>query len=147
MFNLLRTVFTLLICVLVVGYFLGWFTFKRSPTDSQTINVSVHKEKMGGDLQRLEQKVDSSIKELKDTPPNTNPSAPQQNTSPRLSFGPITVQPTVRFDGQPSGTQPSMPGMSYGPPPASPPPMTPPTQDYQYTPAPPISMPPPGEGR
>ena len=29
MFGLLRAAFTLLICVLVVGFFLGWFTFNR----------------------------------------------------------------------------------------------------------------------
>ena len=37
MFGMLRMAMTLLICILVVGFYLGWFSFKRSPpTPSRT---------------------------------------------------------------------------------------------------------------
>ena len=76
MFSLLRAAFTLLACVLVVGYFLGWFSFSRSAPDPQTnkmnINVSVDKSKVGSDLQRLEQKVSKGIQDLQ-APSGNNP--------------------------------------------------------------------------
>lgn len=149
MFSLLRAAFTLLAGVLVVGYFLGWFTFSRSAADPQTnkvnINVSVDKSKVGSDLQRLEQKVSKGIQGLQSpsgtNPPGTNPtnlySPPgQSNNVPRLSFGPLTVQP--------SGQSPTGPIL----PPAGQPQLQLQTPDYQFTL--PLSGPPagaPGEGR
>ncbi len=156
MFSLLRAAFTLLICVLVLGFFLGWFSFNRSAPDPQTnkvnINVSVNKNKVGSDLQRLEQKVSKGIQDLQaptgNNPPGTNPPgnyppgnyplggnppAGQANNMPRLSFGPLTVQP--------SGQSPTGPIL----PPAGPPQLQLQTPDYQFTL--PLTSPPPGEGR
>ena len=165
MFSLLRAAFTLLICVLVAGFFLGWFTFSRSAPDPQTnkmnISVSVDKNKVGSDLQRLQQKVSKGIQDFNapqsgtnlpgNNPPGAyppgnyppgayppgnyplgNPSAGQANNMPRLSFGPMTVQP--------SGQLPTGPV-----PPAGPPQLQLQTPDYQFNL--PLSSPPPGEGR
>ena len=156
MFSLLRAAFTLLACVLLVGYFLGWFTFSRSAPDPQTnkvnINVSVDKSKVGSDLQRLEQKVSKGIQDLQtptgNNPPGaspagnypagnyplgSNPPAGQTNSMPRLSFGPLSVQS--------SGQSPTGPIL----PPAGQPQLQLQTPDYQFTL--PLSGPPPGEGR
>jgi hypothetical protein len=150
MFSLLRAAFTLLICVLVVGFFLGWFSFSRSAPDPQTnkvnINLSVDKNKLGSDLQRFEQKVSKGIQDLNapppgNNPPGTNPAAgyppaSQANTMPRLSIGPLTVQP--------SGQSPTGPI-----PPLAQPQLQLQTPDYQFTL--PLTSPqpslPPGEGR
>jgi hypothetical protein len=141
MFSLLRAAFTLLICVLVVGFFLGWFSFSRSAPDPQTnkvnINVSLDKNKVGTDLQRLEQKVSKGIQDFNapqpgNNQPGANPPAGQANTMPRLNFGPMTVQP--------SGQSPSGPI-----PPSGQPQLQLQTPDYQFTL--PLTSPPPGEGR
>jgi hypothetical protein len=164
MFGFLRLAFTLLICVLVVGFFLGWFTFSRAPADPKTnnvnISVSVDKQKMGTDLQRLEQKVSQRLQNLNNSPPGANPPAGQTSNMPRLSLGPLSMQPTAQADGQPGGSQPSIPALSLGPltlqpsgqapagytaPPTSQPQIHLQTQDYQFTL--PLTSPPPGEGR
>jgi hypothetical protein len=158
MFGLLRTAFTLLICVLLVGYFLGWFRLSRSAPDPQTnnvnINLSVDKNKMGADLQKLEQRVSKGIQNLNapqpgNNPPGTNPPgtnplgtnppygyppAGQANTMPRLSLGPVLVQPTGPYDNPQPNPQPIVtPQLQLQ------------TPDYQFTL--PLSSPPPGEGR
>jgi hypothetical protein len=147
MFSLLRAVFTLLICVLVVGFFLGWFTFSRTAPDPQTnkmnISVSVDKNKMGTDLQRLEQKVSKGIQDFNSQQPGANPPGNftpgnnpppgQANNVPRLNLGPITVQP--------SGQSPTGPIASPGQPQIQ---MQ--TPDFQFT-LPLTSPPPAGEGR
>lgn len=164
MFGLLRAVFTLLICVLVAGFFLGWFKFSRAPADPRSndvnINVSVDKTKMGSDLQNLEHKVSKGIQDFNNQPPGTNPPAPQANNVPRLSLGPIVLQPSGQPGNQPSGQQYSPPGLSLGPitlepakgatpwtqaPPSPPPQLQLQTPDNQFTL--PLSAPPPGEGR
>jgi hypothetical protein len=173
MFGLLRTAFTLLICVVVVGYFLGWFSFSRSAPDPQTnkvnINLSVDKNKMGADLQRIEQRVSKGIQDFNATqpgsnPPGTNPPvgfppgsyapngyppgnyppgnyppgsyppAGQANAVPRLSLGPILMQPTAPNDAPLTN-----------PPPVVQPQLQLQTPNYQFTL--PLSGPMPGEGR
>jgi hypothetical protein len=161
MFGLLRLVFTLAICVLIVGFFLGWFTFSRSQPDPQTnrmnINVSVDRGKMGNDLQHLEQRVNQGIQGLQNPPPpGTNPPANPRGAAPGFSIGPVSFQPNNQPAGQPNG-QPAMPGLSIGPftvqpnvqgnsgyysPPQSPS-YAPQSQDYQYTA--PLNLPPPGQ--
>jgi hypothetical protein len=148
MFSLLRAAFTLLICVLVIGFFLGWFTFSRSAPDPQTnkvnISVSVDKNKLGADLQKLEQKVSKGIQDfntpqpanpLGGNPAGNYPPQGQANTMPRLSLGPLTIQPSGQA---PAGQLPlsGQPQFQYQ------------TPDYQFTlpltsPAPTV----PGEGR
>jgi hypothetical protein len=160
MFSLLRAAFTLLICILVIGFFLGWFTFTRTAADPQSnkvnINVSVDKTKMGSDLQNLEQKVSKQIQDLNNQPPGGNPPAQQGNNPPRLFLGPLPLQPS-QPGGQPGGPQSGMPTLSLGPislqpsegtpaPPTAPlPAQTPITPDYQL--GLPLGVPPPGEGR
>jgi hypothetical protein len=157
MFGLLRAAFTLLICVLVVGFFLGWFTFSRSAPDPQSnkvnINVSVDKTKVGSDLQSLEQKVSKGIQDFNSQPPA--PAAPngQASSPPRLSLGPLTLQPSGQPDTQPNNPQSGIPSLSLGPltlqpsgqAPAAQPQLRLQTPDYQFTL--PLSSPPPGEGR
>ena len=50
MFSMLRMAMTLLICVLAIGFYLGWFTFSRSAPDPRSdkvnINVSVDQKKV-----------------------------------------------------------------------------------------------------
>jgi hypothetical protein len=164
MFGLLRAAFTLLICVLVVGFFLGWFRFNRTPADPQSnnvnINVSVDRTKMGNDLQRLEQKVSKGIQDFNNQPPG--PGAPNNptNSQPRLSLGPVSFEPAGQFNNQPTSLQSGVPSLSLGPITVQPVEQTPAgqiapspgqpqlrlqTPDYQFTL--PLSAPPPGEGR
>ena len=165
MFGMLRSAFTLLICILLVGIYLGWFTFHRAPADPKSnnvdINVSVDKQKMGADLQTLEQKVAKRIQDMNSPPPNAPPpqrtgqppSAPrlnfgplsvqsngqgaqspyEQNAAPSLSVGPISIQPSSQPSGRPNGQSLDQPQLRLQ------------TQDYQFTV--PLSAPPPGEGR
>jgi hypothetical protein len=134
MFGMLRTAFTLLICLLIVGFYLGWFSFTKSAPDPKSdnlnVNVSVDKQKMGADLQKLEQNVAKRIQDINSQPQGSAaPPAVRQPLAPSLNLGPITVQPNL--PGQFSGQTP-------GPPVA--PPQTP---DYQFTV--PLGVPPPGQ--
>ncbi|MEI8372418.1 MAG: hypothetical protein WCJ35_06230 [Planctomycetota bacterium] len=161
MFGMLRMAFTLLICILIVGFYLGWFSFSQSPSDPQSnkvnVNVSVDKNKVGSDLQKFEQNVAKRIQGINNQPQANTPAPPlgQQSVAPGLNFGPISVQPTGQPVGPPSG-QPAGPAWSVGPfsvQPAGPPsgqPAGPPqirlqTQDYQFSV--PLGAPLPGEGR
>jgi hypothetical protein len=160
MFGLLRLALTVLVCVLVVGFFLGWFSFSQTPPDPQTnkmnINVSVDKRKMGTDLQSFEQRVNKGIQDLKNPANSASPPAGQPNGIPGFSLGPVTVQPNGQAYNQP-GTQSGAPGLSFGPitfqpsgqgpapaaPPSGPPQFQIQTPDYQFTA--PLNLPPPGE--
>jgi hypothetical protein len=156
MFGLLRAAFTLLICVLVIGFFLGWFSFTRAPVDPQSnkvnINVSVDRSKMGSDLQHLEQKVSKGIQDLNNPPPGGNPPAQQGTAPPRFSLGPMLTQPGGQQSGIPSLSlgpitlQPSTGAAAWPAAPSfSPPQPQPQTPDNQFTM--PLGPPPPGEGR
>ncbi len=164
MFGLLRAAFTLLICIVLVGFFLGWFTFSRPAADPQSnkvnINVSLDKTKIGSDLQRFEQNVHNGIQDFQNPPPGGNPPPQQQQPGqplgapPRFSLGPILTP-----GGQTSGQQSAVPSLSLGPitiqPSASPTspaaPLYPPpslqsqTPNYQFSV--PLAPPPLGEGR
>lgn len=151
MFALLRLAMTLLICILAIGFYLGWFTWGRPVPDPQSgrvnINVSVDKNKVRSDLQRAEQTLSQRIQEINAPPKdsgNTQLSS-QQRPAPRMNFRPTSVQPS----GQPAA--PAWPAgpFSAQPPssPAAPPSDQPasPSQDYQFTV--PLGVPPPGDGR
>ena len=120
MFGMLRLVFTVLICVLIIGFYLGWFSFHRGQPDPQSnkvdINVSVDEKKMGTDLQTLEHNVAKRIQDINNQPPGNGQAPPsgQQPVAPRLNFGPISLQPS----GQPvpsTNGQPATPGWPVGP--------------------------------
>ena len=99
MFGLLRSALTLLICILAVGFYLGWFSFRQSPPDPQSnkvdINVSVDKRKMGTDLQTFEKKVAGEIRDINNQSQGTPQPAGRQQAAPGLNFGPISVQPAT----------------------------------------------------
>ncbi len=161
MFSLLRTAMTLLICILAVGFYLGWFSFHRLPPDPQSnkenINVSVDENKLRSDVQKVEQNLSKRFQEMNNQPQG-NAAAPlsgQQPATPRLNFGPVSLQPSGQPIGPPSG-QPTGPVLSFGPfslqppsqpvaPPSAQPTGQPPTQDFQFSV--PLGVPPPGEGR
>ena len=161
MFGMLRSALTLLICVLAVGFYLGWFSFHRLPPDPQTnkvnINVSVDENKVRSDLQTAEQNLSKRIQDINNRPQGSNqgPASGQPAIAPRLNLGPISVQPSGQ--PEPSGNGPSgSPSFSLGPLsvqpsgpsnalPAGPPQMRLQTQDYQFSV--PLGPPPAGEGR
>ena len=159
MFGLLRMAFTLLICVLAIGFYLGWLSFSKAPSDPQSnkvnINVSVDENKVRSDLQKAEQTLSQRIQDINTQPKGSANTLPlgQRPTAPRLNFGPISVQPSGQ-PALPAAGQPATPAWPPTPlsvqpsfPPAGPPngqPAAPP-QDYQFTV--PLGVPPPGEGR
>ncbi len=116
MFSMLRLAMTLLICILAVGFYLGWFSFSRPAPDPRSdkvnINVSVDKDKVRSDLQTAEQTLAKRIQGINNQPPGTarTPPTGQQSATPRLNFGPISVQPSGPANGQPAA-----PGLSLGP--------------------------------
>ena len=139
MFGMLRWAFTLLICVLIVGLYLGWFSLHQSPPDPQTnkvdINVSVDKKKMGSDLRTFEQKVTKEIQDI-DSQPRGSGQAPPSGSNPlapRLNIGPISVQPSGQPAGSPNNQPSGQPQMRLQ------------TQGFDFTV--PVVTPPPGEGR
>ena len=129
MFAMLRLVFTLLICILLVGLVFGWFTFHRLPPDPQSnrvnINVSVDEKKMGSDLHTFEQKVANRIQDINNQPQGNTQSPPsgQRMVAPGLNIGPISVRPIGQgvpsTNGQPR-RQPGHLGRFPFNPPASP---------------------------
>ena len=151
MFGLLRLAMTLLICILAIGFYMGWFSFNQMPSDPQSnkvnINVSVDKNKVCNDLEKAEQNLSQRIQEANNQSKGSGASLPagQPPAVPRLNFGPLSVHP--------SGGPPGVPGLSVGPilvQPSNPPPgqangqpAGPP--EYQFTM--PLGVPPPGEGR
>jgi len=155
MFGMLRMALTLLICVLAVGFYLGWFSFSQSTPDPQSnkvnINVSVDKNKVRNDLQRAEQNLSQRIQEINSQPKGSGTPLPagQQPLGPRLNFGPISMQTS----GPSANGQPAPPTLSIGPfsvQPASPqaaPSSGQPagqSQEFQFTV--PLGVPPPGDG-
>ena len=106
MFGLLRLAMTLLICILAIGFYLGWFSFSKAPPDPRSnkvnINVSVDENKVRSDLQNAERNLSQRIQEINTQPKGSGNLLPsgQQPTVPRLNFGPISVQPSG-----PSGCQ------------------------------------------
>jgi hypothetical protein len=157
MFGMLRAAFTLLICLLIVGFYLGWFSFTKSAPDPKSdklnVNVSVDKQKMGNDLKKLGQNVVQRIEDINSQPQGSaaRPTAPNSGAAPGLNIGPITVQPSN------SPGQANQPAWSVGPfsvqapsSPAAPPNGQPgsmaPIPEFQFS-VPLGAPPPPGEGR
>jgi hypothetical protein len=149
MFSMLRTVFTLLILVVIVGFYLGWFSFTKSVPDPQSnkenVNISVDKQKIGADLKRLEQNVTQRIGQISSPPQGSAaPLSGRPLTAPGLNLGPITVQPSNQSgqvdNGQPgwsvgpfSAQVPSQPAAAPIAPPNVQPNGPPQNQDFQFT--------------
>lgn len=57
----------ILICVGLVGYYLGWFTFtKDSHKDEATIGVTVHKDKVKADEEKAKEAIRSAGEKVKE---------------------------------------------------------------------------------
>jgi hypothetical protein len=65
---LLRVAIVLLLCLLGIGLYRGWFTFSRSNSnaDPNKVNasVSVDKGKIKADVKMAEEKIEEEVKEL-----------------------------------------------------------------------------------
>ncbi len=70
MFSMVRWLLAVLLCLLVVGLFRGWFSFSnpgRDPDQNQiNVNVSVDRDKVRTDAQQFTEKVAERIKENRD---------------------------------------------------------------------------------
>jgi major membrane immunogen (membrane-anchored lipoprotein) len=66
--SLIRVLAVLLIGLVVVGFYRGWFSLSSSTPDAQgdkvNVNVSVDKGKIKSDVKKAEGKVKEEIKEL-----------------------------------------------------------------------------------
>ena len=103
MFSLLRTAMTLLICILAVGFYLGWFSFHRLPPDPQSnkenINVSVDENKLRSDVQKVEQNLSKRFQEMNNQP---------QGNVGRSAFGPAAGHAPPEFwTGFPTALRPA----------------------------------------
>ena len=162
MFGMLRFAMTLSICVLIVGFYLGWFSFSRSLPDPKSnkvnINVSVDQNKVRSDLQKAEQNLSRRIQEVQSQPQGSTgtPLSGRQPAVPGMNLGPISAQPPAQ-PAEPTDSQAVGPTWPFtipstsraAAPPSQPAPSQPAGQsqapDYQFTV--PLAVPPPGEGR
>jgi hypothetical protein len=67
--GLLKLLVVLVICVVGIGVWQGWFSVSRSPgsdTDDSKVNlsVSVDKDKMKADVKKAKEKIKEEVKEL-----------------------------------------------------------------------------------
>jgi len=57
-------------CLIIVGYFRGWYSFSKSIPDPESnkvnIDVSVDRNKMRSDIKEAKEKVQEEVKEIKD---------------------------------------------------------------------------------
>ncbi|MFZ1933959.1 MAG: hypothetical protein WCB27_12180 [Thermoguttaceae bacterium] len=66
---LLKLIVVLVICVVVIGFWRGWFSFSRTPNpdsdgNKTNFNVSVDNGKMKADLKKAEDKVEKKMRQL-----------------------------------------------------------------------------------
>jgi len=66
--SLIKVMVVLVICLVGVGWYLGWFSVSRSNPDAAgdkvNVNVSVDKGKIKSDVKKAEEKVKEEIKAL-----------------------------------------------------------------------------------
>ena len=66
--SLIKPAALFLVCLIGIGFYLGWFSLSDSNPDSAgdkvNFNVSVDKAKMKSDIKKVERKVEEEIKEL-----------------------------------------------------------------------------------
>jgi hypothetical protein len=66
--SLIQLLLVLLICLVGIGFWLGWFSLSRPAPDKEgnkvNVNLSVDKDKMKSDVKKAEEKVKEEIKEL-----------------------------------------------------------------------------------
>lgn len=67
--SLIKPAALFLVCLIGIGFYLGWFSLSNSNPDPEgdkvNFNLSVDKEKMKSDIKKVEGKVVEEIKELK----------------------------------------------------------------------------------
>ena len=64
---LLRWLLVLVVCLIGIGFYRGWFSFSSHGTeesDKVNVSVSVDKKKMKSDVVKVENKVKQEVKEL-----------------------------------------------------------------------------------
>ncbi len=69
--SLIKLLVVLLICLVGIGFYRGWFSLSNSTPDKEgnkvNVNVSVDKGKMKSDVKKAEEKVKGGIEKLEDT--------------------------------------------------------------------------------
>ena len=67
MFSLLRGLFTLLVCLVLIGLYRGWFSFSTPSRDTESqkvnISVSVDANKVEADVEKVEEEVSDLVAE------------------------------------------------------------------------------------
>ncbi len=65
MFSLLRGLFVLLLCLVGIGLFRGWFSFSNPSRDAEThkvnVSVSVDANKVEADVEKVEEEVSEMV--------------------------------------------------------------------------------------
>jgi hypothetical protein len=68
--SLIKLAVVLLICFVVIGFFLGWFSFSSHSSnadgDKVDVQMSVDKAKMKEDVKKAKEKVKEEVNELED---------------------------------------------------------------------------------
>ncbi len=67
--SIFKMLIVLVICLVVVGFWRGWFSFSSTGTgdkQKEEINVSVDKEKIREDVQKAKAKIAGEVKETVD---------------------------------------------------------------------------------
>ncbi len=66
--SLIKLLVVLLICLVAIGFYRGWFSLSNASPDKEgdkaNINMSVDKGKMKSDVKKAEEKVKEGIEEL-----------------------------------------------------------------------------------
>ncbi len=66
--TVLKLVLVLALCLILVGFFRGWFTFSRQSggpgSEKVNVNMSVNKGKIKSDVNKAEEKIKEEVKEL-----------------------------------------------------------------------------------
>jgi hypothetical protein len=70
--SLIKLAIVLLICLVAIGFYRGWFSFSSPTTDAQgdkvNVNMSMDKDKIKSDVKKAEEKVKEKLKgEIKAT--------------------------------------------------------------------------------
>ena len=95
--NMLAFLGAVVVTVLVVGWYLDWFTVHRGPSSDGKTNytVEVDEKKIKEDLQKGEAKLKHTT--LETTPPSSIPPGLEETShyTPEPSPGPIPVPPSV----------------------------------------------------
>jgi predicted negative regulator of RcsB-dependent stress response len=68
MFRVFRVLFVLLLIVVGIGFYRGWFSFSRTDdkaNNKASVNFSVNRDKMKADSQKVKEEISGEVNELK----------------------------------------------------------------------------------